>query len=402
MGTVAVSLFARKTPPLGLAAKISVARMILRDILTPLKNKIASCVQTSRLGACMNERYGIRLRISASVVALFLIFLCNSNQKPSIVLAAKPEGSVLEMETIPRTPERLARGKYLVEGVLQCWACHSEVDFTKRPFQVVPGKKGGGFVFPNIELDLPEPNRIVAPNISPDPDFGAGKWKDADFVRALRQGIGHDGRTLFPLMPYPFFRSLSDEDLAATIVYVRSIPAVHIERPKIVLADEIAKTLQPFPPAPPVAEPEKSDRAAYGKYLVNAGHCAACHTPTDEQGNPLPGMDFAGGVTLTGAWGPDPDKLVSVTSLNLTPDPSGIAYFDEKTFVNALRTGTVKARPLANIMPWSVFRNMNDDDLKAIFAYLRTLKPVKHRVDNTEEARLCKICKQKHGFGDKN
>jgi hypothetical protein len=45
---------------------------------------------------------------------------------------------------------------------------------------------------------------------------------------------------------------------------------------------------------------------------------------------------------------------------------------------------------------------MNDDDLKAIFAYLRTLKPVQHRVDNTEEARLCKICKQKHGFGDRN
>jgi len=350
----------------------------------------------------MSERNGISPRIPVCVVALFLIFVCNTNQKTSTVVAAKPEGSVLEMETIPRTPERLARGKYLVEGVLQCWACHSEVDFTKRPFVVVPGKKGGGFVFPNIELGLTEPNRIVAPNISPDPDFGAGKWKDADFVRALRQGIGHDGRTLFPLMPYQFFRNLSDEDLASAIVYVRSIPAVHIERPKRVLVDEIAKTLQPLPPASPVAEPEKSDHVAYGKYLVNAGHCAGCHTPTDEQGNPLPGMDFAGGVVLTGHWGPDPNKLISVASLNLTPCPSGIGYFDEKMFVDAIRTGTVKARPLSNIMPWSIFRNMNDADLQAIFAYLRTLKPVQHRVDNTEEAKLCKVCKQKHGFGDKN
>jgi mono/diheme cytochrome c family protein len=350
----------------------------------------------------MSERNRISLRIPACVVALFLVYICNTNQKTSVVSAAKPAGSVLEMETIPRTPERLARGKYLVEGVLQCWACHSENDFTKRPFQVKPGKKGGGFVFPNVELDLPEPNRIVAPNISPDPEYGAGKWKDADFVRALRQGIGHDGRTLFPLMPYPFFRNLSDEDLAAAIVYVRSIPAVHVERPKRILVDEIAKTLQPFPPASPVSEPDKSDRVAYGKYLVNAGHCAACHTPTDEKGNSLPGMDFAGGVTLTGYWGPDPKATISVASLNLTPCASGIGYFDEKMFVDAIRSGTVKARPLALIMPWSLFRNMNDDDLKAIFAYLRTLKPVQHRVDNTEEARLCKICKQKHGFGDRN
>ena len=281
----------------------------------------------------MSERHGISLRIPASVVALFLIFVCNTNQKTSIVSAAKPEGSVLEMETIPRTPERMARGKYLVEGLLQCWGCHSEIDFTKRPALPIPGKTGGGFVFPNVELDLPEPNRIVAPNISPDPDYGAGKWKDADFVRALRRGIGHDGRTLFPLMPYPFFRNISDEDLASVIVYVRSIPAVHIERPKTVLSDDLKKVLQPLPPMVPVAEPDKSDRAAYGKYLVNAGHCAACHTPTDERGNPLPGMDFAGGVTLTGAWGPDPIKLVSVTSLNLTPDPSGISYFNDKTFI---------------------------------------------------------------------
>lgn len=221
-------------------------------------------------------------------------------------------------------------------------------------------------------------------------------------MRALRRGIGHDGRTLFPLMPYQFFRNLSDEDLASAIVYVRSVPAVHIEQPKRVLTDDISKNLQPLPPIVPVAEPGKSDRVAYGKYLVNAGHCAACHTPADEQGNPIPGMDFAGGVQLIGPWGPDPKKVFSVASLNLTPDPSGIGYFDEKMFVTALRTGTVKARPLANIMPWAFFRNLNDDDLKAIFAYLRTLPPVQHRVDNTEALGYCKRCKGKHGFGDRN
>jgi mono/diheme cytochrome c family protein len=306
------------------------------------------------------------------------------------------------MEPIPRTPERLARGKYLVEGLVQCTFCHSQYDYTQRPSHPAEGKKGGGQVFPQEETGLPEPNRIVAPNITPDPVFGAGKWKDADFVRALRQGIGHDGRTLYPMMPYQYFRSLSDEDLGSVIVYVRSLAPVHIERPNTVLTDDIKKTLQPLPPVAHVPEPDRSDRVAYGKYLVTVGHCDLCHTPYDEQGNNLAGMDFAGGDPLTGPWGPDPKKLITVASLNLTPDPSGISYFDENLFINVIRTGTVQARPLSNAMPWAYFRNLTDGDLKAIFAYLRTLKPVQHRVDNTEPPRFCKQCKRKHGFGDRN
>jgi mono/diheme cytochrome c family protein len=289
-----------------------------------------------------------------------------------------------------------------VEGLLQCFGCHSEVDFTKRPALPAPGKKGGGHIFPNIELGLPKPNRVVAPNISPDPEYGAGTWKDAVFVRALRQGIGHDGRTLYPLMPYQYFRNLSDEDLASAIVYVRSIAAVHIQRPKTVLTDTIKNALQPLPPVAHVPEPDRTNRVAYGGYLVNAGHCDGCHTPEDENLNPLPGMYLSGGGLLTGAWGPDPHKVFTVASLNLTPDPSGISYFDEKMFINVIRTGKVNARPLTNIMPWAFFRNLSDADLGSIFAYLRTVKPVQHRVDNTEEARFCKKCRGKHGFGEKN
>ena len=336
------------------------------------------------------------------VLPLLLLCCGNGCQKVSSVSATQPTASLLRMETIPRTPERLARGKYLVEGVLQCFTCHSELDFTQRPFQLKPGTKGGGHIFPDIELNLPESNRVVAPNISPDAEYGAGEWKDADFVRALRQGISHDGRTLYPLMPFPYFRNLSDDDLASVIVYVRSIAPVHINQPKTILTDDIEKTLQPLPPLERVPEPDSSDRVAYGKYLVAAGHCNDCHTPVDEQFNPLPGMAFAGGVSLTGYWGPDPNKLITVASMNLTPDPSGISYYDESTFLAALRTGTVKARQLSNIMPWAVFRNLSDDDLKAIFAYLQTLKPVQHRVDNTEPPRYCKLCRGKHRFVDRN
>lgn len=88
-----------------------------------------------------------------------------------------------------------------------------------------------------------------------------------------------------------------------------------------------------------------------------------------------------------------------MASLNLTPDPSGISYFDEKMFLDVIRSGKVSARPLSNVMPWAYFRNLADDDSKAIFAYLRTLKPVQHRVDNTEPARFCKLCRAQHDLG---
>jgi len=308
--------------------------------------------------------------------------------------------SVLDMETIPRTPERLARGKYLVEGLAQCTFCHSDIDFTKRPIEVVPGMRNGGTDFG--DLDLGPPNHLYTPNISPDPEFGSGKWKDADFVRALRQGIGHDGRTLIPLMPYRYFREMSDEDLASVIVYERSLPPVHVERPKRILPEPMLKALEPLPPVEHVPEPGKTNRVAYGKYLVTVGHCSGCHTPIDEHGKPLPGMEFAGGQPLPGPWTGDPKKIIFVSSLNLTPDPSGIPYFDEAMFIDTIRAGQLKGRELSTIMPWSYFRNLSDDDLKAIFAYLKTLKPVQHLVDNTEPPTYCKVCRTKHGLGDRN
>jgi hypothetical protein len=110
---------------------------------------------------------------------------------------------------------------------------------------------------------------------------------------------------------------------------------------------------------------------------------------------PVPGLDFAGGTTLKGPWG-------EAASANLTPDPSGISYYDEALFLQTIRTGHVKARALKSIMPWGYFRKMTDDDLKSIFAYLRTVKPVKHTVDNTEPPTFCRLCGNTHGYGDRN
>jgi hypothetical protein len=106
-------------------------------------------------------------------------------------------------------------------------------------------------------------------------------------------------------------------------------------------------------------------------------------------------MDFAGGFALEGPWG-------YVAAANITPDPTGIPYYDEAQFLEVMRTGKVKARALSPVMPIKVYKNLTDDDLKAMFAYLRTIKPAKHRVDNSLPATMCKLCKQKHGAGAEN
>jgi mono/diheme cytochrome c family protein len=127
---------------------------------------------------------------------------------------------------------------------------------------------------------------------------------------------------------------------------------------------------------------------------VEISGCSDCHTP-QQRGQPIDGLEFAGGFELSGPFG-------DVTSANLTPDPSGISYYDERTFIDAMRTGKVGARNLNPIMPWIMLRNMTDEDLKAMFSYLRTLKPVRHRVDNSLPPTACKICQGKHGAGEQN
>ena len=133
---------------------------------------------------------------------------------------------------------------------------------------------------------------------------------------------------------------------------------------------------------------------ARGSYLVRMSACANCHTP-QEKGQPLPGMDFAGGFLLKEPRG-------DVVSNNITPAASGIGYYNDTSFVQAMHTGKVGARPLHASMPWNFYGKMTDDDLKSVFAFLQTLKPVKHQLDNTEPPTYCKLCKQKHGFGRTN
>lgn len=223
------------------------------------------------------------------------------------------------------------------------------------------------------------PGRIVAPNLTPDPETGAGRWTDDQLARAIREGIGHDGRALLPMMPYQNYRSMSDEDLASVIVYLRSLPPVRNALPSTEIIFPVKYLIRGVPQdltSPVPDPPATASQIERGALLVQLAACNACHTPLDK-GRDIPGMAFAGGFAFPGSWG-------AVASANITPDPSGISYYDESLLLEMMRTGSVKARKLSPIMPTNVYKNLSDDDLKAIFAYLRTLKPVHHRVDNSE------------------
>jgi mono/diheme cytochrome c family protein len=303
-----------------------------------------------------------------------------------------PKTRALTAVKFESNPQRLARGKYLFLGVAGCAGCHSPHDLSQHGAPVIAGKEGSGEVMPVDGL----PGRIVAPNLTPDPETGTGKWSDDQIARAVREGIGHDGRTLFPMMPYAHFRSMSDEDIASIIVYIRSLAPVQNQLPATEIVFPVKYLIRgvPQPVTSPVSGPDPNDQLKRGEYLVNLGDCSGCHTPA-EHGQVLEGMEFAGGQVLSGLG-------FNGASANITPDPSGISYYDEALFIQVMRTGYVKARPLGSLMPFVEYRNMNDQDLKDVFAYLRTLKPVKHHVDNSEPVALCRLCRQKHGGGDKN
>ena len=282
-----------------------------------------------------------------------------------------------------RTPERLARGRYLVQGLLGCESCHTPSDWSQHGAPKMAGMElaGQDFTLPGV------PGTLFAPNLTPDVETGAGRWSDDELSRAIREGIKHDGGTIFPLMPYSLYKNLSDEDVASVVVFLRSLPPVRhpLAPSKINFPVNLLVRGEPQPvthPMPALA----TDALARGKYMLTLG--CGCHNTIDK-------LPYAGGESLAGPWG-------SVVSANITPDASGISYYSEQTFITALHTGYVGARELNSIMPFGEFNNLTDDDLRAMYAYLRSVPPIKHRVDNTLPPTYCKVCKQKHGGGEEN
>jgi hypothetical protein len=308
--------------------------------------------------------------------------------RPFIGAKARP----LTGRTFERTPARLERGRYLVTTAqTPCLLCHSPLDTSPGYLKVRDGMALAGR---NWEPDgLPF---LSAPNLTSDPETGIGTWTDDMLARAIREGIGHDGRTLFPVMPYEWYRDMSDEDLASVIVYLRSLPPIRNPLPKSHVPFPLSRLINnvPQPVERPVA-PDLSTPEKRGRYITTLALCVDCHSPMDDNGTRVPGMAFAGGNTLVY------DK-VSAVSANLTPAVNGIPYYTEDLFIETIRTGNVRSRPLSGMMPTHYFKNFTDQDLKDVFAYLKTLAPVDHYVDNTLPPTPCARCGLKHGGGERN
>jgi mono/diheme cytochrome c family protein len=331
---------------------------------------------------------GAAYALLSLVVLLAIVITFTVGWRPLI----GPRKRALTGRKFEATPARLQRGQYLVEHVSLCYGCHTPFDVKGKEMPVFLAPKGSGRVMLQ-QGDF----RVVAPNITSDRS-GIGAWSDDELARAIREGIGRDGRALFPMMPYGNFRRISDEDLASMIVYLRSQPAAKSALGRTSLPFPVSRLINsaPRPVNAPVLAPDPKDTVAYGNYLVNAvGDCNGCHSPRDNHGEPLPHMEFGGG-------NPFDESGVRVVSANITPDATGISYYDEATFVLAMRTGHVRGRKLNVMMPWRAFQGLTDADLRAMYAYLRTIPPVRHRIDNTEPPTLCRIDGQMHGLGNTN
>ena len=309
-----------------------------------------------------------------------------SEKEPEVYLTAGLKVRTLTDVKFESTPERIARGKYLANGGSHCFLCHSERDWTKPGSPPIESKKGAG----SIMIDE-DGFRMVAPNITPDIETGAGTWTDDMFARAIREGVGHDGRALYPLMLYQEFKHFSDEDIASIIVYLRSLPPVKNKLPKRNIPLPVQQWIVhlPLPINKPVPVPDFSNVMERGKYMTEVGSCVGCHTSWE---TPLkPGL-FGGGMYF-------PIKYDTAFSANLTPDEAGL-FYDEDSFITVVRTG--KGGTLSSIMPWVVIQNYTDEDLRAIYKYLRTQKPVRHYINNLSPPTYCKLCGQMHGLGNMN
>lgn len=242
--------------------------------------------------------------------------------------------------------QTIERGRHIVTTRGGCTECHT------------PNLAGAAFDEGILV------GRMIIPNLTTGKGGLGAVFTDEDWVRAIRHGVDKDGTSLLG-MPSEFFNSLSDSDLAAVIAYLRSVPPVDNEHPKVYLGPLFrwfilnephalpASLIDHSAPRPP--DPVPGVTAEYGKYLAVA--CQICHME-----------NYAGGT--------EPGQ-----GLNLTQG-GDLAKWSEEDFMEAMRTGVTPAGKKLDpkLMPWQSMGKMTDDELKAIWLYLKTLPPVENKV----------------------
>jgi hypothetical protein len=304
------------------------------------------------------------LLIVVSIAALYFSSCNNDKTEP------EPASNKDSLDKV------VARGDYLTNHVAACIHCHSKWDFTKFSLPPIPGTEGGGGnTFGKAEGI---PGELTPPNITP---FALKDWTDDEIARAMTQGINKKGDTLFPVMPYHNYSRMTKDDIYSIVAYLRTLKSVDSTKPPRKLEIPISM----MGPLPHVdfsknIRPDPSDKVKYGEYMATFASCGFCHTPSGPQG-PDFSKAFAGGNVFT-------TPFFKVAIANITPDSAtGIGTWTEDAFIQKFKANSASERVNANpgkensFMPWAMYGTMKEEDLKAIYAYLLTVKPVSNKVE---------------------
>jgi cytochrome c553 len=288
--------------------------------------------------------------IGIIVVALVVLLLAGG----AVVYAASSsklnKGPSVPVKAVPAAEgaEAIARGEHLVNAISLCADCH--------------GQNLSGQLF----IEDPAIGTVYAPNLTGGEGGAAATFSDEDWERAIRHGIGSDGRVL-AVMPSNGYAHFSDADLAALLAYIQSLPPTdnvlpsrQIKLPGTILFGAVAYETLPVNNIDHAAvgdeAPQAGANAAYGEYLTFVAGCRDCHGPD------LGGVDPAAAPS-----GPPPGP-----NLHASGD---LGSWSQEDFIAALRTGqTPNGRQLSTEMPWESYRLMTDEELGAIWFYLHGLE----------------------------
>ena len=267
----------------------------------------------------------------------------------------------------------IARGHYVVRNVANCAQCHGD---TTQHSALAAGEDvplSGGFTWA-----IP-PGKFYARNITPDAETGIGRMSDGALARALRHGVGSDGRALLPFME---MQGLSDEDLIAVISYLRTQPPVHNMVPahqynllgKVVKATVLANPVGAKEP-PPTNSPRGAN-LENGKYLVESvGLCWACHTQRSQETGELVGPRYGGANDFTEPS--DPGHIWAPPNITSDSATGRLGHMSEDDFVARFRGGRLLP---GSPMPWQGYQRMDEADLRAMLQYLKSVPAVNRDV----------------------
>ncbi|MFY0698116.1 MAG: c-type cytochrome [Balneola sp.] len=317
------------------------------------------------------------LKVLGGLLGVVVIGICGLLIYVSTALPNVDSAPDLKIEL---TDDRIQHGEYLANTVFACVDCHSDKDYTKFGLTIKEGTKGKGGGLFGTKMGLP--GDYYAKNLTP---YHLGDWTDGEIFRAITGGVDKEGNALFPIMPYTNYRKVDPEDIYDIIAYLRTLEPIEYDVPESSSDFPMNFIINTIPGEPDFTErPDPSDKIAYGKYLVTAASCADCHTPM-EQGNPIEGMQFAGGMKFELELGG------VVTSANITPDiNTGIGSWTEEAFIarfksfqdtsNVINKNVVKPGDFNTEMPWRFYSNMSEEELSAIYAFLKTQSPVNNMI----------------------